>query len=904
MKKESSNRFIEGLNAAQQAAVQHKDGPLLVLAGPGSGKTRVVTHRIAWLLNQGVQQRQIAALTFTNKAADEMKNRLSLLVPNHRVWIGTFHRFCAQILRTYASLTGLSQNFTIYDMDQSKLLLDSIVDKKEFPLGVDCSRIASAISWAKNNMVLPDNYQAKQGHILGQFVEKIYPEYQRALQASNAVDFDDLLLYIAILLKENPNVREQLDDRFRYILVDEYQDTNLIQYAIAKSLSINYPNLAVTGDPDQSIYGWRGANIRNILEFEKDFANAKVIRLEQNYRSSKSILAIASALIKNNKQRKEKELFTENAQGVLPRVMRCFNHQDEADCIAQEIAFEISQGKRRPQDYAIFYRMNALSRNLEHSLRRYGVPFQLVRGLEFFNRKEIKDVVSYLQFIYNPNDIIAFRRIINQPARGIGKVTQLRLEEFAHQNHCSLLEATQSVEKIPKIATRTQKAIKSFAELMQHLGEMSTEFDLEVLLSVLLKETNYLQLLQETDSEEDKQRLANVQELLSEMREFDKMFNEELKLQQDKPQLFSSSLSSMRNENRLERFLEQASLVSDVDAWDEETDRVSLMTLHASKGLEFPIVYLIALEDNILPHERSVNDKMQLEEERRLLFVGITRAKEEIRLSRTQFREYRGTYCSSILSRFLFELPNDQINAIESNRESQETLSTIDPTPNACESGLAFNHQSATPIPQPSEEKSPKSNEKRNDYIKITFEPEPELDPEYDDIHSESTEEAVFQYDDFSAAPTQSNPVTKKAGTSSSKRKKRLGNENKNDSPERVILYEEEFLQEIALKKKKSIPSKSVEISPSAITLATDLLSSQKQELSTSQPSSINLEMTIQVSDLIRHKKYGIGVVNQIQGPRGAKIATITFLSGVGTVETPLSDPDLSQIVSDKKASH
>ncbi|MDR1383525.1 MAG: UvrD-helicase domain-containing protein [Planctomycetaceae bacterium] len=639
--------LLDGLNPPQQEAVQHIDGPLLVLAGPGSGKTRVVTHRIAWLLRNGVRGGQILALTFTNKAADEMKQRLGSLAPGSSVWIGTFHKFCSRTLRQYAQFAGLDPHYSIYDADESKKLLDSVLGQTPLPPGINLGQIASAVSWAKNSLTLPSQYTARQGSILGSVVEDVYPAYQDALKRANAVDFDDLLLHIAVMLRTHPEVREALDDRFRYILVDEYQDTNLAQYAIASALSVNYRNLAVTGDPDQSIYGWRGANIRNILDFEKDFEDVRMIRLEQNYRSTKRILRAASELIKCNVQRKKKELFTENPEGVPVRVVRCFNQQEEAEHIAKEIAREVTAGKRRPKDYAVFYRMNAVSRNLEHALRRYSVPFQLVRGLEFFNRKEIKDIVAYLQLLYNRNDTVAFLRIVNEPRRGIGQATLERIGKHAFQIGVSHLDAARDANRIPQLSAKVRQAVIDFVKLFDYLGRID-DGKIETLISAILSETQYDAQFANSDNEEAQQRLANIEELRSEAKEFDRQF---------------------QDENSLETFLEQVALASDVDAWDDDSDRVSLMTLHAAKGLEFPVVYLVAAEEGMLPHERSSNDPMQLEEERRLFFVGMTRAEQELRISRTQYREFRGSYNASILSRFLFELPQNEILRCESPAE-------------------------------------------------------------------------------------------------------------------------------------------------------------------------------------------------------------------------------------------
>ncbi|GHT18874.1 DNA helicase [Planctomycetales bacterium] len=642
--------LLAGLNEPQRDAVRFKEGPLLVLAGPGSGKTRVVTHRIAALLHQGVGPSQIAALTFTNKAADEMKNRLAVLAPDRYVWIGTFHKFCAYLLRRYINMVGLQPNFTIYDTDESLALLKTIVENRKseyaLPPGITPQKIASSISWAKNNLVLPDAYRAGEGSLIGKVVEDIYPQYQDELRRANAVDFDDLLLHVAVLLQENPEVRKMLDNRFRYILVDEYQDTNTVQYVIAKALSIDHRNLAVTGDPDQSIYGWRGANIKNILDFEKDFPDTKVIRLERNYRSTPQILAAADALIENNVYRKKKRLVTENTAGQPVRLVRCLDQKEEAETIAKEIAEEVQSGKRKPNDYAIFYRMNALSRNLEHALRSRKIPFQLIRGLEFFHRKEIKDVIAYLRVIYNPSDTVSLARIVNEPARGIGKTTMKKLADRASQLGVSTMDIAREVSNFAGIAAKTKKSVTQFVKMIDLLSDAaSREYPVESLITMVLQESGYRDQYADSESEEDQERLENIEELLTVAREFD---TKDMK-----------GTGGITPVSSLEEFLEQAALVSDIDDLDKDADRVSLMTLHAAKGLEFPVVYIVALEEGILPHERSQDDTMQLEEERRLFFVGITRAEEELRISRAERRDFRGSYTSAIFSRFLTELPND-----------------------------------------------------------------------------------------------------------------------------------------------------------------------------------------------------------------------------------------------------
>ncbi|RMF92706.1 MAG: AAA family ATPase, partial [Planctomycetota bacterium] len=387
------SRLLEGLTEAQREAVTHVEGPLLILAGPGSGKTRVVTHRIANLLCEGIPDRRILALTFTNKAAQEMKERVAALVPGSRVWVGTFHRFAAQMLRRYAQVVGLEPNYTIYDKDQSLRALRTVLGRTKLDLGQHTpDQVANAISWAKSRLIGPDAFEPRRGSELGDIVKTVYRLYQRQLLQSNAVDFDDLLFHLATILKTEPEIRKELDERYQFVMVDEYQDTNLVQYAIARALSIDHPNLAVTGDPDQSIYGWRGANLQNILDFERDYPKVKVVRLERNYRSTKRILRVADALIRHNVRRKQKELYTHNDEGAPVRLRTYVDQDAEARDIAQRIASAVRENRRRPADFAIFYRVNALSRAFETALQQQGIPYQVVNGVAFFQRKEVKDV--------------------------------------------------------------------------------------------------------------------------------------------------------------------------------------------------------------------------------------------------------------------------------------------------------------------------------------------------------------------------------------------------------------------------------------------------------------------------------------------------------------------------------
>ena len=633
--------LFASLTPAQQEAVAHIDGPLLILAGPGSGKTRVVTHRVANLLQHGIPEHQILALTFTNKAADEMRQRVLALTGCRGVWMGTFHAFCARLLRRYASLAGLQENYSIYDTDDSlRVLKQAMVQCDIQPAHASPGSIAHAISWAKNHLVRAEEYVPRQHSPTGGITEKLYPIYQQLLLEANAVDFDDLLLHVAVMLRENDELRRELDDRYHYILVDEYQDTNLAQYALVRALSIDYPNLAVTGDPDQSVYGWRGADLNNILDFERDLSSVRVVRLEENFRSTPNILRVADHLISYNVRRKPKQLYTARPEGSPVRLIVYPTGQEEADGIATRIADEIRQGNRSPGEFAIFYRINALSRQLEHALRAAAVPYQIVNGLEFYQRREIKDLLAYLHLVNNPQNNFALLRIINTPARGIGKVTIERLTRYARQRRISLLDAARESGLIESIPKRTATKIAAFVAAYDRMAAQALG-DVRDAIQGVLEESGYRRWLIESGTEEDQERLANIEELLTAAEEFDHQHPEET--------------------NRLERFLEQSSLVADTDAWEEQSERLTMMTLHAAKGLEFPVVYIVAVEERLLPHERSMDDMDKLEEERRLLFVGMTRAQEELQLSLAQYRAFRGDRRPTIPSQFLMELPREQM---------------------------------------------------------------------------------------------------------------------------------------------------------------------------------------------------------------------------------------------------
>jgi DNA helicase-2/ATP-dependent DNA helicase PcrA len=499
---------LESLNEAQREAVEHVDGPLLILAGPGSGKTRVVTHRIAHLLSQGIPAWQILALTFTNKAAAEMLQRVAALVPGERVWVSTFHRFGARLLRKYADYVGISPNFTIYDTSDARHTLRRVIEAQRVnTMHYTPDRIAAAISTAKNKLITADEYQARSGSPLSHVVAQLYPAYQQRLLAASAVDFDDLLLHVTQLLYKNPELRAELDRHYRYVLVDEYQDTNRAQYVMLRALNVDYPNLAATGDPDQSIYGWRGADLNNILEFEKDYPQVKVVRLEHNYRSTQRILRVADELISRNVRRKKKSLITTNAEGAPVRLASYLDQDQEASDIAAQIHQAIDSGARRASDFAVFYRINALSRTVERALRLEAIPYQIVRGLEFYQRREIKDVLSYCQLANNPRDDVAFERCVNAPTRGIGRKTLERLNEHAYAHGIPLLEAAREATHIDGISKRFQTQLRSFVEIVDRIAA-AAHGPVEEVIGTVLSLSGYRESLEQSEDEEGQNRLA------------------------------------------------------------------------------------------------------------------------------------------------------------------------------------------------------------------------------------------------------------------------------------------------------------------------------------------------------------------------------------------------------------
>jgi DNA helicase-2/ATP-dependent DNA helicase PcrA len=652
MAHEAEQDLLGDLTPAQREAVTHFEGPLLILAGAGSGKTRVITRRVAWLLQQGVRPGNILAITFTNKAAGEMRQRVEALLPGSRVWISTFHSFGARLLRQYADRLELDRNFTIYDQnDRARIVKIALEDA-----GIDNARvtpetIAGAISKAKNQLLSPDRYAERARDFFEKFVAGIYPLYEKRLRDANALDFDDLLYWPALALKNDGELRAELDARFRFVLIDEYQDTNQAQYAIARGLSVDNPNLCVVGDPDQSIYKFRGSDIRNILDFERDFPNARVLTLSTNYRSTKSILQAASHLIAHNRQRKPKDLITDNPKGKPVTALTFDTGVDEAEGIARRIREAVKAGQRSYRDFAIFLRVNALSRGLETVFVQQRVPHQIVRGLAFFERKENRDILAYLRLMVNPRDDLSFLRIVNEPARGIGKVSLDHLRHYAEPREMSLLSAAGEVGKITAIKGKAANALRDFHQLITDLQKLLEGPPDEVIRQVL-DQSGYRRMLIDSTDSEDQDRLANIEELITAAKQF----------------------AAEDDSRTIGDFLENITLASDLDGWDERQDCVSIMTLHAAKGLEFPVVFMVAMEQGLLPHERSISRSEELEEERRLAFVGMTRAKEELYLCHARLRDFRGNTFNTVPSMFFNELPEEAIEAIDQSDGSSSAL--------------------------------------------------------------------------------------------------------------------------------------------------------------------------------------------------------------------------------------
>ncbi len=642
--------IYDTLNDRQREAVFHTEGPLLILAGAGSGKTRVLTHRIAYLIEEcGVNPWNIMAITFTNKAAGEMRERVDKIVGfgSDGVWVSTFHSACVRILRRHIDLLGFDTRFTIYDGDDQKsvmkdvirsLNLDPKIYKEKAFLGI--------ISRAKDELISPEEFLMNAGaDYQKQLAGRAYVEYQKALRRNNALDFDDLIVKTVELFQTRQEVLEYYQDRFRYIMVDEYQDTNTAQFKFVSLLAGKYENLCVVGDDDQSIYKFRGANIGNILNFEKVFQDAKVIKLEQNYRSTGNILAAANAVIANNKGRKQKTLWTQKEEGEGIHFQQFYNGYEEAEYVAGQIRKSVNRAESRYQDHAVLYRTNAQSRVFEEQFIRENIPYRLIGGIHFYGRKEIKDLLAYLKTIDNAMDDLAVRRIINIPKRGIGQTTLTRVQQYADEHELSFFEVLENAEGIPELC-RSAAKLKNFALVIQSFRAKAQELSLSQLMDEILEVTGYVKELELEGTEEAKARIENIDELISKIASYEENHDEE--------------------EVTLSGFLEEVALVADIDNMEDDENRVLLMTLHSAKGLEFPYVYLAGMEDGIFPSYMSImadNPVEEIEEERRLCYVGITRAMKKLTMSAAKMRMLRGQNQFNAISRFMREIPPENMES-------------------------------------------------------------------------------------------------------------------------------------------------------------------------------------------------------------------------------------------------
>ena len=650
------NSLLTGLNKEQQQAVQHTEGPLLILAGAGSGKTKVLTVRIAHLLAQGVNPYEILAITFTNKAAKEMKSRVEGLVGDvaNRIWLSTFHSFCAKFLRfELDNFLGYNSNFTIYDTSDSQAVIKAALkalnlDDKYYPVGA----MIGAISDAKNKLLFASDFRKQARDFYQQKVADVYEYYERELRKNNALDFDDLLLVAVKLLQSNEAVLDKYSKRFRYVMIDEYQDTNHAQYLLAKLLASHWKNIAVVGDADQSIYAWRGADIQNILDFEKDYPNCTSIKLEQNYRSTKIILDAANAVIENNEGRPKKNLWTDKTEGAKIQHFTAQSEHEEAAFIGDTIAKKHDIHGVPYGDMAILYRTNAQSRVLEEALIKRALPYTMVGGTKFYDRKEIKDVLAYLRVLYNPFDDLSLLRIINVPKRSIGATTVAKLQDYARANGTSLFMTLTQLHLVDSIKGKTKEKLEEFGILIFTLvAEMEDRTVLDILESILDR-TGYLAQLEESTDPQDQARAENIGELLSVAKDF----------QDTNPT------------GTVEDFLEQVALVNDVDSFEQEESKVTLMTLHAAKGLEFPIVFLGGLEEGLFPHSRTLMNPEEIEEERRLAYVGITRAEKELYISNATTRTVFGRTSSYLPSRFIDEIPEELVDGLRAKRKVPDDI--------------------------------------------------------------------------------------------------------------------------------------------------------------------------------------------------------------------------------------
>lgn len=642
--------YLAGLNDRQKEAVLHTEGPLLIMAGAGSGKTRVVTHKIAYLIEKkGIFPGNILAITFTNKAAKEMQERAAQLLDDNvdGMWIGTFHSICVRILRRDIDKIGYDRSFTIYDRDDQITLMKECI--KELNVDKDMykeSAILSKISSLKDSQISPDEYTNENyGNFRERNIGELYALYEKKLKQYNALDFDDLLIKAVELLRENKEILGYYQRKFQYVFVDEYQDTNKIQYELAKLLSAKYRNICVVGDSSQSIYSWRGADISNILDFEKDFEGARTILLEQNYRSTQNILNVANEVIKNNPQEIKKKLWTDKEDGSSVKYQQLGHSDEEALFVANKIHQLIYKGYRS-SDIAILYRTNAQSRAFEEAFMREGLSYKIVGGLRFYDRKEVKDIIAYLKLLQNPLDNISLKRIINTPRRGIGDATVGKIEEYAAERGESIYEALLSLDKIDCLSNRAKNSIKPFIDMINNFIAMKEIMGVKDLIEKLIYESGYIEDLEKDDSIESKTRIENIKEFLSVAIDFERK----------------------SEENSLEEFLTSVSLLSDIDKTVDKDNLITMMTVHSAKGLEFPVVFLVGMEEGLFPISRALEDDEDLEEERRLCYVAVTRAEELLFITNAQRRTIYGNTNPTLPSRFIREMGD----TIECNVEKKK----------------------------------------------------------------------------------------------------------------------------------------------------------------------------------------------------------------------------------------
>lgn len=675
--------LLKGLNPMQQKAVLHTDGPLLILAGAGSGKTRVLTHRIAYLIENGVKPWNILAITFTNKAAKEMRERVDKLVEygSESIWVSTFHSMCVKILRRHIDKIGYDNKFSIYDTDDQERMIKECLANLNLDIKLFAPKnVLGTISNLKNELITYTEFETNSvGNFRAHKIANIYSTYQKRLFSNNALDFDDLIFKTVDLFKQSPETLEAYQNKFKYIMVDEYQDTNTAQYQLVHLLASKYENLCVVGDDDQSIYGWRGANIRNILDFEKDFPNTVTIKLEQNYRSTKNILNAANSVISNNLNRKAKALWTENNDGNKIHLVKTNSHFEEGEFIGNEIKNLVKSGKNY-NDFAILYRTNAQSRTLEEKFVQLSIPYRLLGGTRFYDRKEIRDIISYLKVLNNPSDDLALKRIINVPKRGIGDTTITKISNYAYEYGGSFFEILANIDKFTELG-RISKKVAEFNLLLEDLRYQVSNLKVSELINYILDITGYLNELRLENTIESLGRIDNLEELISKAVEYE----------------------TDNDEATLAGFLEEVALVADIDNYEKESNTVVMMTLHSAKGLEFPYVFISGMEEGVFPGYRAMvsENPNDLEEERRLCYVGITRAKEQLYLVCAKSRMLGGNTQFNAPSRFLNEIPHNLIEnhnkqAIKVERPSNLTEKSYRPLFEKIKP-----YQSSMPIPSP-----------------------------------------------------------------------------------------------------------------------------------------------------------------------------------------------------------